>query len=253
MNSLDNKNARFIRKNNSTSDFEISYLNIDATLETNRACLELYTDSKALPNKLKSDGHNISYLIAKNDLEIEKQDVEKIDRIAKIEKIVSLLRGVQDEFDLDELASKKGFDSLQRSIINYFSSFYGYIEPNQLLDEISRVSQKRDSRELKRLILGADFVISSQDDLYKMVVNKYFKIGTKYSSKDILTKWNRVFIETSLNKKLDTPTKAVRQLKIHFVCQRKNDGTYLIVTDNPFKLTILKTKESDTKLSDKED
>jgi Fe-S cluster assembly iron-binding protein IscA len=253
MNSLDNKNARFIRKNNSTNDFEISYLNIDATLETNRSCLELYTDSKALPNKLKSDGHNISYLIAKNDLEIEKQDVEKIDRITKIEKIVTLLRGVQDEFDLDELASKKGFDSLQRSIIDYFSSFYGYIEPNKLLDEISKVSQKRDSRELKRLILGADFAISSQDDLYKMVVNKYFKIGTKYSSKDILTKWNRVFIETSLNKKLDTPTKAVRQLKIHFECQRKNDGTYLIIADNPFKLTILKTKESDTKLSDTED
>jgi hypothetical protein len=160
---------------------------------------------------------------------------------------------VQDEFDLEELASKKGFDSLQRSIINYFSSFYGYIEPNQLLDEISRVSQKRDSRELKRLVLGAEFVISPLDSLYKMMVNKYFKIGTKYTSKDILSKWNRVFIETNINKKLDTPTKAVRQLKIHFECKRKNDGSYLIVSDNPFKLKILNIKESSTTLPDIED
>jgi hypothetical protein len=253
INTLDSKNNRFIRKNLSKDEFEISYLNIDATLETNRSCLELYTQSKDLPSKLKADGHKISYIIAMNDIEVEKQDVEKKDRVAKIEKIVSLLRGVHDEFDLDELSSRKGFDSLQKTIINYFSSLYGYVEPYQLLSEISRVSQKRDSRELKRLILGANFAISPPDDLYKMVVNKYFKIGTKYSSKDILTKWNRVFIETSLNKKLDTPTKAVRQLKIHFYCQRKNDGTYLIVADNPFKLIILKTKESDTKLSDTED
>lgn len=187
-----------------------------------------------------------SYSIAKNKIEVEKQDIEKIDRVAKIEKIISLLRGVQDEFDLDELASKKGFDPLQRIIINHFSKLYGFIEAKQLLDELSFVSQKNDSRELNRLVLAAGFVVLPEDDIYKMMVYKYFKQGTKYNSNEILKRWNTLFIEANLNSRIETTAKAVRQLKVHFNCKRNNDGSYTILSDNPFDFIVINRNNSVT-------
>lgn len=253
MNTLDSKHNRFIRKNTLKDKIEISYLNIDATLETNRTCVELYTNWNDLTNKLTSDGHSISYLFSNTNIEVEKQDVEKKDRINKIEEIVSLLRNVQDEDDLETLLSVKKFDSLQRSILNYFRDLYGYVDSDDLLDAINSISQKRDTRELKRLILGVEFAILSDDNIYKMVVNKYFKIGDRYTPKIILSRWNRVFVEASQSKKLDTTVKAVRLLRTHFECKRKSDGTYMIVSNNPYKIKIINKRASDIDILDKED
>jgi hypothetical protein len=59
----------------------------------------------------------------------------------------------------------------------------------------------------------------------------------------LLEKWNDIFIEGQIDKRLSTPTQAVRMTKIHFKTKRRGKGKlHYLVEDNPFDLTLLRSR-----------
>jgi hypothetical protein len=242
INSLEKNGYQYIRINPNTNKAEISYLNIDANLELNRTRFELYKNYNSLNYKLQEQGHKVNFTFSQNEEEVDKLDVEKQDRITKIESMIGLLRGVKSERDLYQLEGLKGLDSLQKKILNNFKELYGHIDSEQILDMISEVSQKRDSRELNRLIWAATYSIMPDDHIYKGRMDKYFKIGARYSPDEIQKRMNLVHIEANINTQFRTNRSAVNYLKRIFNCKRYNDSTYGLISSNPYDFKIAKYK-----------
>lgn len=242
INSLEKNGYQYVRINPNTNQAEISYLNIDASLELNRTRFELYKNYTALTFKLQEQGHTVNFIFSQNEEEVDKLDVEKQDRISKIESMIGLLREVKSERDLYQLEGLKGLDSLQKKILNNFKELYGHIDSEQILDMISKVSQKRDSRELNRLIWSAIYSIMADDHIYKGRIEKYFKIGARYSPEEILKRMNLAHMEANINTQFKTNRSAVNYLKRIFMCKRYNDSTYCLISNNPYEFKISKFK-----------
>jgi hypothetical protein len=242
INSLEKNGYQYIRINPNTNQAEISYLNIDANLELNRTRFELYKNYKALTIKLQEQGHKVNFTFSQNEEKVDKLDVEKQDRITKIESMIGLLREVKSERDLYQLEGLKGLDSLQKKILNNFKELYGHIDSEQILDMISEVSQKRDSRELNRLMWAATYSIMPDDHIYKGRIDKYFKLGARYSPDEIQKRMNLAHMEANINTQFRTNRSAVNYLKRIFMCKRYNDGTYCLISNNPYEFKIAKLK-----------
>jgi hypothetical protein len=242
INSLEKNDSQFVRINSNTNQAEISYLNIDATLELNRTRFSLYTNYNSLFNKLKEDGHQVNFIFSQNEEIVENLDAEKQDRITKIESMISLLRNINNEDDLYQLEGQRGFDALQKKILKNFMNLYGYIDSNQILDKISEVSQKRDSRELNHLMWAATYSIMSDDNLYKNRINTYLKVGSRYSPEEIRKRLNLSHMEANISTHFKTNRSAVNYIKRIFKCKRYNDCSYSLISTNPRDLNILKLK-----------
>ena len=75
-------------------------------------------------------------------------------------------------------------------------------------------------------------------------MKKYFPIGIALKPAEIANRLKIVFIESGMVKTIDSEVSAVRYLKTHFKCKRqRKDAKYIIGSENPFGLKILKTKD----------
>ena len=240
---LESQDSRFIKK--VKSSYGISYLNIDAYLENSKTRFELYKEDNLLFDKLQSQQHLVSSQSLSSKTLVPTIDVDTIDRKAKLQEIINVLRLNPDETSLQVLLNEGDLEDFQKKIVENYRELYRYIDNNDLLDKIEEAADSRDSRKLNNLILSARFSIMAPGDAYKRGMRHYFPIGIKLTTDEILKRVNTVFIENNIPTNIDTNTKAIKFIKTHFTLSGKSrkDGTFKIKDENPYKLVIQKVKK----------
>ena len=239
---LEGQKSRFIKKDKKTGDINISYLNIDAFLENSNTLFELYKVNDQLYKKLKSQKHQVSREFRKSNTLVPKIDVDKQDREIKLKEIITKLRAQPDDVELQILLAGDDLNDFQKKIVEHYRKLNHYIDSNNLIDNIEKAGDSKDSRALNNLIRSAYFSVLATGHLYKSRLLKYFPIGNKLTDDDIFLRVGHYITECNFPFKIDTKVKAVRFLNTYLVVSKKNrkDGTYTIKSDNPYGLIVKK-------------
>ena len=240
MKTLESQDSRFIKK--VKSSYSISYLNIDAYLENSKTRFELFKEDSLLFDKLQSQQHLVSLQSLSSKTLVPTIDVDTIDRKAKLQEIINVLRLNPNEDRLQIILNEGDLEDFQKKIVGYYRELYRYIDSDDLLDKIEEATDSRDSRKLNNLVLSARFSIMASGDSYKRDMNHYFSLGIKLTTDGILKRVNTVLLENNIPISLDTETKAVKFIKTHFKLSSKNrkDGTFTIKDKNPYEFKITK-------------
>ena len=202
----------------------------------------MYSDFNTLTKTLKKDGHNVKETFKSSNTKVDVKDIDTPDRAQKVKVVIDFLKQKPFMDDIQEMIKSANYDRLQTKIAEQYINLSRYIDPDNLLAELQRVSKKSDSRQLNNFLLAASYAVYPTGNNYKSRMNKYFQVGKSYSSTEILKRLNLVFTECSIPKSVDSETTAVRLLKCHLNCKRKRDSTYSIVGENPLNLKITNTK-----------
>jgi hypothetical protein len=244
MKTLDSNNRRFIRKKDSDSQPEISYLNIDSFIESVKSRRELYQNYATLSDKLLSQGHEVKSLHLKTETAVDLVEIDVVERDIKVNDIIDFLTEIPTDIEILEKLSIGRLIPLQKKIANAFIDFREYIDNGQLIEKLREKGLKKDSRELNSLLHTLRYTVSAPGDLYKSRMNKYFPIGKSLTSDEILRWINVVLTEINSSVKIQSPIQAVKYLKKHFKTKVIRKGNkQLILGPNPLGVTILKIKE----------
>jgi hypothetical protein len=223
----------------------ISYLNIDAYLETNKTRYQLYTSKDILPMKLKADGHSVELKSVTDNLKVEDNKVDKQNREVQIKQIIEAIKRARELSisPLDLLYLKEvQLSSLQKLIVKKYNEVYEYLDSDQLLDLIQEAGNTRDSRQLNNLFLSTYYVTLSTSAHYKRQVKFHIPLKKSFTGEELLLRWNLIFDETGLHKRLDSPTSAVRFTNLHYktIKRRRPKICHYIAEENPLKLSQVK-------------
>ena len=244
MKTLDSSNKRFIRKKDSNTKPEISYLNIDSFIESVQSRHELYQDYETLSDKLSSQGHEVKSLYLITDTAVDLVEIDELDREFKINDIIDFLTDIPSDLEIIEKLSIGRLTPLQKKIANAFLDYRDYVDNNQLIEKLKEKGIKKDARELNSLIHTLRFTISAPGDLYKSRMNKYFPIGKSYTKDEVLKWISVVLAENNTPVKIKSTIQAVQYLKKHFRTRKiRNGNKHLILGPNPLGITILKIKD----------
>lgn len=244
MNTLDSNNRRFIRKKDSDTQPEISYLNIDSFIESVKSRRELYQNYATLSDKLLSQGHEVKSLYLDTNTAVDLLEIDELEREIKINHIIDFLTEIPNNVEIIEKLEIGRLTTLQKKIAKAFIDYRDYIDNDQLIEKLREKGLKKDSRELNSLLHTLRFTVSAPGDLYKSRMNKYFPIGKSFTSDEVLRWINVVLTEINSSYKVQTPVQAVQYLKKHFETRKIRKGSkHLIVGPNPLGITILKIKD----------
>jgi hypothetical protein len=222
----------------------VSYLNIDAVLETFRVRNELYREKEKLPQVLAEAGHKIKVKYLNSDTVIEANANEKASRKEQIRYVIDRLyvrpRSISPWGLLH--AEEATLTSLQKDILFKWNKLYWYIDRDRMFQLIEQTGEHRDNRQLNNLFQSAFYLTLSPEVLYKRLVRHHIPIGEIFTAEQLLERWNTIFLEGGFLKKPETPIQAVRLTKLHYLLTRKRKAgldAHLIKKENPFDFVLL--------------
>jgi hypothetical protein len=206
---------------------------------------ELYHHQEKLPETLREKGHKVTRHAAKEELEIEVPNVEKI---AKTEQIKQLLDKLK-EFELEgiwfpQILIDESLSPFQMKIAQQFVDLEEYIEKEMLYKYIEEAGGKKDRRALDNMFFAAYYLTLDEEVHYKRLVNYYFPKKRSFTDKEILEKWKMLSLESSLGKNFESAVQAVRFTKLHFkTTKRRASGKKHYIADaNPYGFKLIKTR-----------
>lgn len=220
----------------------ISYLNIDSYIESNRIGRELYFKTKILENVLKEAGHDVKESSIITDTEVESKSLAKGDREEQILSVIEMLRSIDNGKEPKDLLREVGITKLQEEIIMQYHYLFKSLDNEQLLTLMEQEAKKRDSRSFNSLMLAAFFVTLHPEEQYKRIVNFHIPLKKVFTNEELLKKWNDIFIEMNMQRKLKTEIQAIKLTGLHFhTIKRKDNKTkkpigHYIKSENPLKL-----------------
>ncbi|MBK7763294.1 MAG: hypothetical protein IPI46_07955 [Bacteroidetes bacterium] len=236
----------------------ISYLNIDAYLETKRVQRELYKKSDALKKALIASGNKVVTITNIVSITVDIEDVTQIDRNTQVETMMNRIREALQKGEAIDFSNDNGLTKLQKEIVNDFRKLSPNLEKFNLLEKMeSTLRDRKDSRIYNRLIFSAQFCCSADSSLFKQRFTYHFPLRSVHTSKEIMNKLNQYFVECNLPTKVDSEIKAVRLLNNLCSCTKNNnnknnstEGKHTIKDYNPYKLEVLKTSMSAEEIGD---
>lgn len=246
---LEANELKLIRKDEK-GDFKISYLNIDAALESIRVRKQLYLNSAALSNELIKSGEIVKHKILHSKTIVQDKKVSIQERDAQVEEIIERLRTVNSSFEIEAELSSGAYVGIQEKIAEDFCKIIGFLETDSTLDLLKdSIIGKRDLREYNRIINSAMFYISPKTQLTVSRFNVQFPINGKYTADEILKRVNISLAESQIPKIVKNTTSAMRMLNTFYSTYRKRNkktkADYVTITGrNPYGLNVLKTKKS---------
>jgi hypothetical protein len=224
----------------------ISYLNIDAKIESNRVQRELYCNVDEIEIALKNQGHIVKSGIIETTINVEEANVSKEERKRQVEEVVELLQNLPFDKEPIELMNKKGMSLLQKDFMEAYHYTYKSIDKEQLLSMMSEAMIK-DRRSFNNLTLAAYYATLHPDEQYKRIVRHYIPIGSTVNNEDLIKKWNDIFSEMGTHTQLTSETKVVRLTKLHYKLTKRRDKNkkvvgHFIKSDNPYDFKIIACK-----------
>lgn len=239
---------KFVREYKS-GDEAISYLNIDAYIERNRVGRELYYETNVLEKVLQDAGHNVTEGMIETDISVESLDVNEDERKIQVTSIVESLQNLEEGKEPLDLLKQPDVTKFQADFINSYHYLYRSIDNAQLLTLMAKEAVRRDNRGFTNLMLAAFFFSMHPDDHYNRIVNFHLPLKSVFTNEQLLEKWNDIFLEMNMQKKLTSEVSAVRLTALHFLTTKRRDNKpprktigHYIRRENPYDLTLIAHK-----------
>lgn len=229
---------QFLRKD-FKGKYIISYLNIDAFLETQRVKRELYKNREQLPEVLAGEGNQVSSHNTYSKTKVQKNDNTEA-RTLKVDSVIKELKKLTSEEDIETFKLQKHWNSFQKNLIDIFLNFKNQINPIQLLDFLDEVGKKKDSRRMKNFILSSRFTCLEESTPVKRAFNANFKKGEKFTGQELHELLNKSLAEAGQHVTITSPVKAVQIVNLLFKVKRTGDGRHRIYGENPFNIDVIK-------------
>ena len=210
-------------------ELTVSYLNIDALLESHRVHREVYKNKNSLYHILKNEGHNITRKDHVSKTDVINHDLAAIIRKQEVDEIIKQLNILK----IFEVRSLVDLPLVQKRIVDAYLMNILYVDKDQLLKKLKDAGYSRDSRALSNTRLGIIYCTFHPDNNYKRNVNRQIVVGKTYTSEELLIQWNRILEDSAMQKKLVSEVTATRITNLHFTVIRKKTGHH-IVSINPF-------------------
>lgn len=246
---LEENELKLIRKDES-GDFKISYLNIDAALESIRVRKQLYQNPNDLSNQLQNNGEMVIHTIVNSSTVVQDKKISIQERDRQAVEIIDVLKKASNEEDIQLEISSSRYTIFQEKIAKDYSMLIGFLEADSTLDLMKNlIIGKKDLREYNRMINSAIFYTFSDTHLTVNRFNIQFPLGIKYKQIETVARVNLALNESQVKIELKTQRSAVRLLRTFFVISRNRDKKtgidFLhIKGKNPYNFKILKTKKN---------
>lgn len=196
--SLNAKSFQFIRKSEDL-EYDVSWLNIDATLEIIRTQKQLYVNEKQLTDKLIMEGHLVTTIQMKSTTEIEDHKISQIQRDKELDELVPKLRDLKYCVEIEELFIEEKLTSFQKDIANRYKHVIEYVNTSIFLDKIlEAIKGKRDLRKYNNLMTAAHIQTLPEDCLFKRNLRELFSINSRVSRQELRNKMIVLFIESDI-------------------------------------------------------
>lgn len=240
---LDEKQMRFVRKDKDKK-IKISYLNIDAKLESIRVRKELYMVDDALTKRLQSEGHKINVINRLKVSEIIDSKAGQHGKDDKVRVIINRLKNIDKVEDLDEILKNEEYDKIQKSIVWDFKKIYEYLDHSDILTKMEKtLIGSRDNRKYNALLISAQ--IQTLPDGHIMIdrIKYYFNVGERFTPQEVFNRMKILFLETGHTKTIKNEREAVKMLRNFRKIYRKTDQTdgvsyWYIRKENPEKIIV---------------
>jgi len=228
---------------------QISYLNIDAYLESVRVREEVYKNDQSLYQIHKTTGHTVSYNNHSSKTVVVKQTTSKTEKLALVNEVIKQLKGLKSPEEIEDLLNNDSLSTNQRNILLTYHQFKDYVDSTDLISHLE-IAGKQDKRGLKSFKKSADFVTMDNGNPYKRAVLYHFPIGSTFTGEEMVKKWNAVFSETGFGTEKLTPVSAVRLTNEYFTTKRGSHSKskeHTISGLYKLKVTALKSDTLTTK------
>jgi len=238
---LDEKQMRYVRKGRN-NNFKISYLNIDAKLESLRVRKELYLVAYALNDELQRAGHNVNSIEILKTTKVWDFKISSEEKDDQIRQVIKMLKEIKEPSEIDGYLESRELNHFQKSIVRDYKKFYGYLEFESILDKMEQcLICQRDNRRYNSLLISAQIQTLPDGHIIIDRLKYYFGIGKKYSPQDILKRMTLFLLETGNTKKIKDEREAIKMLNNFRQTYRKIDKGdktiyYHIKNDNPFNI-----------------
>lgn len=241
---LDDKQMRFVRRDRK-HNLKISYLNIDAKLESIRVKKELYLYDDALTLKLKANGHNVKIIKRYKATEISSSEFSYEGKNYKVKQIIEQLKQIKSSGELSEYLKDNNLTPVQKTIVRDFKKLYGYLEPVSLLNKMQEnLIDRRDNRKYNSLLISAQFQTLPDGHIVVDRLKYYFEVGKRYTPIEIFKRMTIFLLEIGYTKKIKNETEAVKILNNFRKTYKKKDEKDGVIyrhikNDNPEKIICI--------------
>lgn len=233
---------QFVRKSiNPNEGYVVSYLNVDAYIENVRVRDELYTYVTALRNKLREDGHQVNFKKEEGHTELVEKGVSKAIRASLVQEAIQHIKERPKE--LESLLKSPNSAPIQKAIIRAFLDHREYIDNTQLLKHFEATNKHRDSRRFNNFLWSAFYESLDDGQLFKRLVRHHLPLNESFYRGALLERWNQILAESGMHETISSQTRAVWITNVHFkTVKDRKTKRFRIVSENPFKLTVLKKR-----------
>lgn len=176
-----------------------AYFNIDSIMIQIKLLYRLYSDKQTLKKLLTGKGNCVKYIewyYQGNEIDdlVESPEIEEIRKL-EIDEIISILREATPE-ERTELAGKiVGRKTNNAAIfLKRYRELFKYVEFEELTQKLKQmIDSKKSLRYYNRFYNSVIFWALSDEHPLKKNITAYFKIGERYTSKEIAERMKGVF------------------------------------------------------------
>lgn len=219
-------------------EHKISYLNIDAYLESARITRKLYYDSDSLNKVLRAQSHYVTWCDAMPDVTLDESNSIKLAKKEAVSKAIEAITHTPKELGL--MLRSKDVTAIEKVIIRGYLNNLHYVDTEQLLSKLEEKASNRDLRELNNFLFAAFYESLADGELYKRIIKYQLPLGKEYTPSELLEKWNLIYIECGFHEVFKSKVRAVRITKLHFKTKKARDGAFTLVSENPLKINVVK-------------
>ncbi|MFM1961639.1 MAG: hypothetical protein RLZZ172_484 [Bacteroidota bacterium] len=254
MSYLEEKTFMYIRED-SSKNYVISYLNIDASLESKRVRTELYTTEDDLYKKLQSDGNIVTQVKQFTDTQVDESSTYQDQRNQEVEYIIKRLERVGDYNELHVILEHEPLTSLQKLVVTDYHKLYKYVDKQKMLAMIEKSLKSKDSRSYKNLMRSAHVQILHESCLLVQRLDHHFPIQAKkgkilkeekLTADVIKLRMDMFFSELGYSTPPRDTDGAIKALNLYRETSKRYDSkgkkSYFVITGkNPHGVPVLQT------------
>ena len=195
---LRTKSTTLIREN-INNELVPAYFNIDSIMIQIKLLYRLYSDKQTLKESLTGKGNCVKYIewyYQGNEIDdlVESPEIEEIRKL-EVDEIISILREATPEERADLVGKIKVRRTNNGAIfLKRYSELLKYVEFEELTQKLKNmIESKKSKRYYNRFYNSVIFWALSDEHPLKKNIIAYFKIGEKYTSKEIAERMKGIF------------------------------------------------------------
>lgn len=213
LSSFDSTQNRYVRLDEE-EEFKVSFLNIDAVLETQRVRLELYQKPEQLELKLSELGHRVTAIEKHSELTITEEST-LADKSAEYQQIIEFLSTSENTIELSDNVRFQQFNEAQLRIVKKCLFLLHHYEYTAFIRQLGDLTSNKSPYKLINRMLTQHFIyLLPVSNVLKQQVQVLFPLKEKLTKEVINKKINKLLQLYGITHTIKSENNAMSILKL---------------------------------------